>query len=57
MVKGFVPSNERVRAQLKLMTIKMRSKIDKHIDEFTHLVKVCETPTSETSSFFFTSLP
>lgn len=57
MLREFVPSNEKAKAQLKLMTFKMKSSIDKHIDDFTDLVEICETPTREAYSFFFMSVP
>lgn len=57
MLKEFVPSNEKARAQLKLMTFKMRGTIDKHIEEFVDLIEICDTPTREAYAFFFMSVP
>jgi len=56
MLKEFVPSNEKARAQLKLMTFKMRGTIDKHIEEFMELIETCSTPTREAYEFFFMSV-
>lgn len=57
MIKEFVPSNEKAKAQLKLLTFKMRNNLEKHIEDFTDLIETCDTPTSEAYSFFFMSLP
>lgn len=57
MIKEFVPSNERSKAQLSLMTLKMDGNIDAHIDKFTDLKEICDTPTKEAYLFFFMSMP
>lgn len=53
MVKEFVSSYEKSRAQLKLVTLQMRRSLDKHIEDFTNLVKTCKTPATETFAFYF----
>lgn len=57
MMKEFVPSNEKAKAQLKLLTFKMRSSLDNHIEDFRELVEICNTPIREAYAFFFMSLP
>lgn len=44
MIKGFLPSNEKARAELKLMTLKMHRNIHKHIDEFADFIEFVKSP-------------
>lgn len=57
MVKEFVPSSEKAKAQLKLLTFQIRQKLDKHIEDFRELVEICNTPVHEAYAFFIMSVP
>lgn len=52
MIKEFLLLFEAEKAQLKLLTINMRNKIDKHIKDFRDLIEICNTSTKEVYSFF-----
>lgn len=56
MVKEFVPSDERSRARMKLLTLQMKKNAESHISHFQDLVQMCNMPLSETYLFFFMSL-
>lgn len=57
MINEFAPSNETARAQFKLLTLNMQNNLDKHIEDFIDLIETCDTPTRQSYSFFFMSLP
>ena len=57
LIKEFVPSDERSRARMSLLTLQMRQKAtEAHIACFQELVEMCSMPLSETYLFFFMSL-
>ena len=56
MLAEFVPSDERARARMKLMSLQQKKSIESHITTFQELVAVCKMPISETYLFFFLSL-
>ena len=56
MLKEFVPSDERARARMKLMTFKQSKDMETHITRFQELVEVCSMGVTETYLFFFLSL-
>lgn len=56
MLEEVVPWNEKSKALLKLMTWKMGTGLDKHIDTFNELFEICETPRAEAYISFFMSV-
>ena len=56
LIKEFVPSDERSRARMKLLTLQMKRSTEAHITLFQELVEMCSMPLSEMYLFFFMSL-
>lgn len=56
MMNEVVPFNENAKARLKFLTFKMRGSLDKHVEDFTDLVEICQTPTNAAHAFFFISV-
>ncbi len=56
MLKEFVPSDEQTQAKSKLIKLKFKSNMEKHIATFQEYVQICDTPKSEAYLFFFMGL-
>lgn len=56
MMKEFVLSNEKAKAQLKILSFKMGSNLDKHIENYIDLIETYDTPTRGAYSFVFMSV-
>ena len=57
MIKEFVPSDERARARMKLITLHMKTSVDAHLTQFQELLHCVNMPLSEVYLFLFLSLP
>ncbi len=56
MIKEFVPSDEITQAKFKLMKLRFKSNMERHISTFEENVQICDTPLSEAYVFVFMGL-
>lgn len=54
--EGFFPSNENASVQLRVRTFKVRSRLDKQIEDFKDVNEIGDSSTQAAYSFFFLSL-
>lgn len=59
MIEEFVPANEKAKARVRLMDIKVSQSddLEDHIAKFEDLITLCDTPVNEAYVYFFNSLP
>ena len=57
MMKEFVPPDEKARAQLELMDLKMKESMNIHIARFKKLAEITSVPLKEAYMLFFMSMP
>ncbi len=57
MISEFVPADEKARAKVRLMNLRISKSLEAHLSIFQDLVEICGTPLSEAYLFSYMSLP